>query len=327
MSQFNDQNLGDLLKAVGQGQGKHGSFDKRNRTNKYDNGPPPDPFVVAFGESFGPMAAEVDDIEDDNEDEKDILKREQFLLNHEKHLIVQSNRCDRIYNPSSFDPYDPTTFGYVIFGTAEEAQGIDGDLKIRITSDFANKRMIVGKELFLKSKLKKIPKSYLITSCYLFQKDAKYMGSQEWVITLNGITNRNQATKLNGQEIYVWKMNREELLAKDEYFMDEFIGLPVFRVKDSKLSDSMKQVSHIELNYTNSSEAPIKEAFLFVDKESQNINKKNKNDGDDDNETNTKKDISFESVEFHESKINNTHNNYQNHDTKEAFKQGKDDRS
>jgi len=60
MSQFNDQNLGDLLKAVGQGQGKHGSFDKRNRTNKYDNGPPPDPFVVAFGESFG--SAEINHI-------------------------------------------------------------------------------------------------------------------------------------------------------------------------------------------------------------------------------------------------------------------------
>jgi hypothetical protein len=71
-------------------------------------------------------------------DRESMLDDLEKQLSHPKRLVVSPDewridaqpRGERIYDPKLFNPYDPTTFGYVAFGVVEEAHGLTGHMKV-----------------------------------------------------------------------------------------------------------------------------------------------------------------------------------------------------
>jgi len=164
---------------------------------------------------------------------------------------------------TKYDPYDPTTFGYVEIGTVVGAHGVHGWLKVKSDSDFAYERLCCYDEKgattgsqpqssephlrHLKLPNKRAPRPVLLL-------EGRHMRDNLYLVLLEGqvAPNREQASQLRGATLYARDddddqddnnlevldddihiksdTNIRNRLEPDEYYVSDLVGLEVYRV-------------------------------------------------------------------------------------------------
>jgi 16S rRNA processing protein RimM len=108
------------------------------------------------------------------------------------------------------DPYDPTTFGFVYLGAVLGAHGLNGELKVRVLSDFGAERLGKGAKLHLKEPRRRFPKEHKVSG----GRPAGGAASDTWLVKLQGVRSREEAAKLQGNTLFVWRDDRSQALAR-----------------------------------------------------------------------------------------------------------------
>lgn len=126
------------------------------------------------------------------------------------------------------DPYDPTTYGYVELGVIIGAHGVKGELKLLAGTDFAEERLCRPGQRHLRLPNRRSPREIRLVS------GRKQVGDY-YLITLEGILEREGATKLKGSVLYARQDDRPDF-DDDEYLVSDLIGLEVF-VSDKEKYD------------------------------------------------------------------------------------------
>ncbi len=107
---------------------------------------------------------------------------------------------------------------WLLVGIITSPHGITGKLKIQSLSDFKERFIVPGKRWLQKENEE--PKSYNLLSG--FQKP----GKESFIISLEGINNRNEAEKLKKYKILVRK-NDIPKLKKNEFHLNQLVDLKV----------------------------------------------------------------------------------------------------
>lgn len=112
---------------------------------------------------------------------------------------------------------------YLIIGQMVKPQGVKGEIKVKVLSEDEN-RFLDLKTIFIKDKDSYKP---LEVSSSDTRGEFAY-------ITLNGVTNRNEAEKYRNMYIYI---NRENALKLENgrYFICDLIGIEIYTEKDEHI--------------------------------------------------------------------------------------------
>ena len=232
-----------LCDAAGSGMGKHGRALKRSRKNKYQKD--------SKAAAMDPLEAQIA-VSKAFEVEKENTKRK-HSWNLEDELEVEKDsstpdgvreRGVRIYpDETSIDPYDPSTFGFVHIGTVLGAHGLQGEIKVRTASDFAEDRLglrAVGRPVYLKAPDRRFPKRHIISSGRPMGQGRKPDGNIDtnatvesrvgviadmYLVRLKDVRLREDAARLRNYELYVWQTERQQTLKSDEYLVEDLVGL------------------------------------------------------------------------------------------------------
>ncbi len=112
-------------------------------------------------------------------------------------------------------PFEAET--YVLIGKVTKAHGIKGELKIRAYSGELQS-ITQHKELILVSKNGHVSPAFHVVRART--------GNKEAIVSLKGVTDRNQSEELCGKGVLVFKENLPDLDA-DEFYLHELKGLQV----------------------------------------------------------------------------------------------------
>lgn len=166
-------------------------------------------------------------VEESVEKNQIILEKKQ---KHQQRPPVDSSRFQLpsgVTYPTSIDPYDPLTFGYIHIGTIQNAHGVHGWVKVATTTASDDRRFQPGL-VYLKPARKRAPRPKLLLK-------GRKVDDEMYLVELEGITEREEAQQLRGSVLYV----REEQLIEDgeentpdEYVVSELVGLEVFLHED-----------------------------------------------------------------------------------------------
>lgn len=206
--------------------------------------------ATALGESLEAVEELLSSIAPDEEEE-------------EKRIWERNKR--QFPDNKSIDPYDPTTYGYIELGRYPEMleilvcchgvspksrlclsllqigtiigpHGVHGALKLSSITDFPQQRLCQSGTRHLKPPNRRSPRQVTLTEGRLFQNPpAGSDANPIYLIQLDGVEGRDDATKLKGCVLYCLEEETiEEYLAKDEYIVSDLVGLNVFLSQDSE---------------------------------------------------------------------------------------------
>ena len=116
---------------------------------------------------------------------------------------------------------------WLVVGLITSPQGINGEIKVKSLSDFDERFTIPGKRWIQKNK--ETPREFEMTSGF------KKPGKESFVITFNGINNRNEAENLKGYKILV-KVGAIPKLKKEEFHFTQLENLEVKILKNNHLN-------------------------------------------------------------------------------------------
>ena len=190
-------------------------FERREKKNKYTN------FSKADKLAKDPMDFMVEEAEEKNR----LLG---VAAKKKKNQIVKEIDYDetRIRNEILFpdnreiDPYDPTTYGYIELGTLLGAHGVKGEIKISAVTDFAERLCRPGMR-HIKLPNRRSPRRVQLL-------EGRYIMDNEYLIRFEGVGDRDAANKMRGCVLYAREEERPEDLGKDEYIVNDLVGLDVF---------------------------------------------------------------------------------------------------
>lgn len=120
----------------------------------------------------------------------------------------------------TIDPYDPTTYGYTELGSIVGAHGVHGMLKISAITEFRERLCRPGVR-HLKAPNRRSPRKVKLLEGRLRLDD-------EYLIKLEGVSDRDAAQKLRGHVLYARQEERPEDIGQDEYLVQDLVGLDVF---------------------------------------------------------------------------------------------------
>ena len=116
---------------------------------------------------------------------------------------------------------------WLIVGLITSPQGINGKMKVKSLSDFEERFTKPGKRWIQKDK--ENPRELELTHGF------KKPGKESFVITFEGINNRNQAENLKGYKVLV-KVDSLPKLSKEEFHLSELVNLKVKILENSQLN-------------------------------------------------------------------------------------------
>jgi 16S rRNA processing protein RimM len=114
-------------------------------------------------------------------------------------------------------PTDPFTFGYVEVGIIQQAHGVKGEVKVKLSTDFMDLRMQSGTQLYAKKPNRRTPRPITVR---LSRKQLNNI----YLVSFQDIRSRFMASALVGYTLYVKKENRP-VLGDDEYLVRDLVGL------------------------------------------------------------------------------------------------------
>ena len=204
---------------------RHGPLFARAKKNKYAK------FSKADKLAKDPLEAMIDESEAK-------IKNLEFEKKRKRNQVVptvdenETRERDKILFPDvrSIDPYDPATYGYTELGTILGPHGVLGQLKVAGVTDFPERLCNAGVR-HLKYPNRRSPRSINLLS-------GKKVANEQYIITLEGIGDREGAAKLRGATLYARQEERPNAIEDDEYLVRELVGLEVFLDDDSLESDT-----------------------------------------------------------------------------------------
>jgi 16S rRNA processing protein RimM len=113
---------------------------------------------------------------------------------------------------------------YIEIGKIVNTFGIKGELKVVSDSDFITYRFRKGAQIFLQTKNEMT--SYNVSSLRIIKGNP--------VITINDLYDINAVNMYIGYTIYALKKDTP-VLEKDEYMVDDLVGLDVYNQKNEKI--------------------------------------------------------------------------------------------
>ncbi len=115
---------------------------------------------------------------------------------------------------------------WLIVGLITSPQGINGKIKVKSLSDFEERFTKPGKRWIQKGN--ETPRELELTNGF------KKPGKEAFIITFQGINNRNQAENLKGHKVLV-KVDAIPKLSKEEFHLTELVNLKVKILKNNQL--------------------------------------------------------------------------------------------
>jgi 16S rRNA processing protein RimM len=103
------------------------------------------------------------------------------------------------------------------------AQGLKGEVTVRITTDEPGRRFSPGASLFTRDG----SREYTVESARTFK--------DRWIVRFEGIGNRDAAEALNGIELYGEADDPEEMAQEDAWYPRDLIGLEARLANDNRL--------------------------------------------------------------------------------------------
>lgn len=131
------------------------------------------------------------------------------------------------------DPYDPTTYGYIELGTILGAHGVKGEVKIAAITDFASRLCRPGLR-HLKAPQRRSPRRIQLL-------EGRHRMQEEYLIRLEGVSDRDSANKMRGHVLYAREEERPEELEVDDYIVSDLVGLEVFMADGYKNEEGEDQ--------------------------------------------------------------------------------------
>ncbi len=126
---------------------------------------------------------------------------------------------------------------WLVVGLITSPQGINGKINVKSLSDFEERFTDPGKRWIQKEN--EIPREFELTHGF------KKPGKELFIITFNGINDRNQAANLKGYKILV-KVDAIPKLNKGEFHLTELVNLKVKILENNQL-----QIIGKVINLTN----------------------------------------------------------------------------
>ena len=131
---------------------------------------------------------------------------------------------------------------FLELGHVTKSHGLRGDVTLHLTTNRTEERMAHGAELFLGSD-PSTAQRFVVAKSQPYQK--------KWLVSFEGLHDREQADQLRGQTIYGEMLTEAQLLDDDAVFVHELIGLrvvdqhgvdhgPVSSVIDNPASDLLE---------------------------------------------------------------------------------------
>ena len=150
--------------------------------------------------------------EDDDElDEKEAAQARAEAARAARQEAQKGRNKKSFPDNAKIDPYDPTTFGFTYLGAVLGAHGLGGELKVRVLSDFGVERFRKGAKLHLKDPQRRFPKEYKVIGG---RSAGSGPSNDAWLVKLSGVRTREEAAKLQGSTLFVWRDDRSQALAR-----------------------------------------------------------------------------------------------------------------
>ena len=118
------------------------------------------------------------------------------------------------------DQRDPATFGFTEIGIVLGAHGTRGEVKVSSDSDFATERLCEPGLTWLRRPKRRAPREVRLV------QGRKGPGTNAYLVTLEGVANREDAAALKGSSLFVRRELRPSL-EDDELMLWELEGLDV----------------------------------------------------------------------------------------------------
>jgi 16S rRNA processing protein RimM len=192
---------------------------RRTKKNKYAN------FSKTDNLQLDPFEELLNESEKKKKELERDLSKKKNQFNSEEEAVDETTNDTRERNKRLFpdnktiDPYDPTTYGYTEIGTILGAHGVHGLLKIAAVTEFAERLCKPGIR-HLKAINRRSPREIRLL-------EGRHRMKNEYLIRLEGISDRNEAMKLRGSVLYARQEERPEDIGEDEYLISELVGLDV----------------------------------------------------------------------------------------------------
>ena len=150
--------------------------------------------------------------EDDDElDEKEAAQARAEAARAARQEAQKGRNKKSFPDNAKIDPYDPTTFGFTYLGAVLGAHGLGGELKVRVLSDFGVERFRKGAKLHLKDPQRRFPTEYKVIGG---RSAGSGPSNDAWLVKLSGVRTREEAAKLQGSTLFVWRDDRSQALAR-----------------------------------------------------------------------------------------------------------------
>lgn len=141
-------------------------------------------------------------------------------------------------NNKDIDPYDPSTFGYVEIGTIQGPHGVHGWAKVQGCTDFPERLTRAGTLLHIKAPKKRAPRKITLAS-------GKFLGSDQFLVQLQGIFDREAAKQLRGSTLYYAKQQNSVELQDDEVIVSDLVGLEVYQVSTENDAENRRLIGTV----------------------------------------------------------------------------------
>jgi 16S rRNA processing protein RimM len=128
-------------------------------------------------------------------------------------------------NNKDIDPYDPSTFGYIKIGYIIGPHGVHGWAKVQGSTDFPERLTRAGMLLHIKSVRKRAPRRVTLAA-------GKYIGTDSFLVQLQGVYNRAEAQKLQGSTLY-YATQQDIVMEEEDMLVSDLVGLQVFLEDDT----------------------------------------------------------------------------------------------
>jgi 16S rRNA processing protein RimM len=211
----------------------HESKPRRRKQNKYANfskiRQETDPFEELLAESIEKQA---------------LLEQQKADKQRQRKPTVKVQPLEKIEFPDNkkINPYDPATFGYIEVGHVIGAHGVHGWLKITSTTDFPMERLCTAGIRHLKPPNKRAPRQVILIQ-------GKHRLEDEYLIQLQDVDDRDEASKLRGATLYVRQEEKvlpspsssnpvdtmEAAIAAEEYIVSDLVNVEVLDQQSNNL--------------------------------------------------------------------------------------------
>lgn len=248
-----------------QKKNKYASFSNADKLAK-------DPLEQMMEDS----ARKLQEMEQDEKIRKNLIKPEDLLKDSD---TEQPRQRDKILFPDTrnINPYDPATYGYTELGTILGPHGVQGQIKVAGVTDFPERLCTAGMR-HMKYPNRRSPRSVKLLS-------GKAAHGNAFIVTLEGIGDRDSAARLKGCVLYAREEERPDSIDDDEFMVNDLVGLDVFLAENEE--EEEEEEGDVGAAAESLEEEKTKEPRIANKKEqdgSSNVGSNDGDDGDDDDE-------------------------------------------